>query len=251
MKNNTLITTIIALFLSATVITGCSDDDDHDHDEMKSLKFHLHTMVGSTAANYTATFQDASGRKFNIADFRYYISNIILIKDDGSEYPITGKVFLADPATHDYPLGDVPVGSYKGFKFYLGIDSLTNHSDPTAYPEGNPLAIQTPGIHWSWNSGYIFMKVEGFVDTTMAANGTTDFEYFYHIGMDMLKRNIDFSNTPFTVASGSDNEIVMEFDLLTMLTNVDMRTENMTHTMDNMPLAVKIANNWQSAFNVE
>jgi len=234
--------------VSISVFTGCKDDEGN---ETEMLHLHLHTMVGAVAANYTATFQNASGRKFNIADFRYYISNIALIKQDGSEYPITGKVLLADPATHEYELGAVPVGSYKGFKFFLGLDSLTNHSDPTTYAAGNPLAIQTPGIHWSWNSGYIFMKVEGFVDTTLAANGTPDYEYFYHIGMDMLKRTIDFSNKGFAVESGKDNELVMEFDLLDMLNNVDMRTENQTHTMDNMMLAQKIANNWQSAFSVE
>jgi hypothetical protein len=248
MKSKTLFALLFLFSFSLAIFSGCKDDDA---EENGMLHLHLHTMVGSAAANYTATFQNAAGRKFNIGDFRYYISNIVLIKQDGSEYPFTGKVLLVDPATHEYELGSIPAGSYKGFKFLVGLDSLTNHSDPTTYSSGNPLAIQTPGIHWSWNSGYIFMKVEGFVDTTAAASGTPDYEYFYHIGMDMLKRTIDFSNKSFTVEGGKENEIVMEFDLLDMLSNVDMRTENQTHTMDNMMLAQKIANNWQSAFSVE
>ncbi|MBL0052739.1 MAG: hypothetical protein IPP29_15115 [Bacteroidetes bacterium] len=215
------------------------------------MAFHLHTMVGSQAAAYGTQYQDATGRKFNVSDLRYYISNIVLIKSDGGLLPLTGKVILANPATNEYELGNVPVGSYKGFKFIVGLDSATNHSDPTVYAASNPLSIQSPSIHWSWNSGYIFMKIEGVVDTTLASNGALDYQYFYHIGLDSFKRTVDFSSEEFTVASGSDYEIGIEFDLLKVLSNVDMRTENSTHTMDNMPLATKIANNWESAFEIE
>ena len=45
--------------------------------------------------------------------------------------------------------------------------------------------------------------------------------------------------------------IHLNFDLAAALINVDMTSELMTHTMDDMMLATKIANNWQSAFEVE
>jgi hypothetical protein len=35
----------------------------------------------------------------------------------------------------------VPVGNYKGFKFTVGLDSATNHKDPTLYSASNPLII--------------------------------------------------------------------------------------------------------------
>ncbi|HPA31544.1 MAG TPA: hypothetical protein PLV14_08095, partial [Bacteroidia bacterium] len=65
------------------------------------------------------------------------------------------------------------------------------------------------------------------------------------------KRTIDFSASAFEVSSNSDYEIGILFDLKKVLNNVDMRTEFGTHTMDNMPLAVKIANNWQGAYSIE
>ncbi|MBK8847391.1 MAG: hypothetical protein IPO27_12935 [Bacteroidetes bacterium] len=254
-KNKVILMALVALLTTATIFTGCKKDDDETPAPTPSteqkLSFHMHTMVGTSAAVYGTQYQDASGRKFNLSDFRYYLSNIVLIKNDGSQLPISGKVILVNPATSKYELAKVPIGSYKGFKFIVGLDSATNHSDPTTYAAGNPLAIQSPGIHWSWNSGYIFMKIEGKVDTTQAANGPLDFEYFYHIGMDNFKCSIDFSTEAFTVVSGSDYEIGLEFDLLKVLNNVDMRTENATHTMDNMPLATKIANNWPTAFSIE
>ncbi|HNR21232.1 MAG TPA: hypothetical protein PKN75_15165 [Bacteroidia bacterium] len=254
-KNKLILMAAVALLTTATIFTGCKKDDDDTpaptpNTEQK-LSFHLHTMVGSNAASYGVQYQDASGRKFDIADLRYYISNIVLIKNDGSELALSGKVLLVNPATQEYELGEVPVGSYKGFKFLLGLDSTTNHSDPTTYSASNPLSIQSPSIHWSWNSGYIFMKIEGQVDTTLAANGPLDLQYFYHVGLDQLKRTIDFSTSPFTVVSGSDYEIGLEFDLLQALNNVDMRTENETHSFNNLPLATKIADNWQDSFELE
>lgn len=254
MKINKLaITAAFALLVTVTIFTGCKKDDDETPtpNTVQKLSFHLHTMVGTSPATYGTQFQDVSGRKFNLSDLRYYISNIILIKNDGNELPLTGKVILVNPTESEYELGNVPVASYKGFKFMVGLDSATNHSDPTTYSANDPLSIQSPSIHWSWNSGYIFMKIEGQVDTTIASNGPLDLSYFYHIGLDEFKRNVDFSADAFAVVSGSDYEIGLEFDLLKVLNNVDMRTENATHTMDNMMLATKIADNWPSAFELE
>ena len=151
----------------------------------------------------------------------------------------------------EYELGMVPVGNYKGFRFIVGLDSTINHSDPSTFPSSNPLSVQTPSIHWSWNSGYIFWKVEGKVDTTVAQTGPVNVDYLYHIGMDEFKRTIDFSTDAFSVNSGQDQVIHLNFDLAAALINVDMTSELMTHTMDDMMLATKIANNRQSAFEVE
>ncbi len=256
MKKTILKSGIIFSMAVMAMVTGCKKDKDDSADVTpvsteQNLKFHLHTQVGNQLANYTSTFTQASGRKFILEDFRYYVSNIKLIKEDGSEYPLTGKVLLAKPSQQDYELGLVPVGNYKGLKFIIGLDSVTNHSDPTSYASGNPLAIQTPGIHWSWSSGYIFFKVEGLCDTTAAANGSATYPFFFHIGMDSFKRTIDFSTSSFSVVSGSDKEVAFVFDLKKVLQNVDLRTENETHTMNNMPLATKIANNFSAAMELE
>ncbi|MBL0049939.1 MAG: hypothetical protein IPP32_17790 [Bacteroidetes bacterium] len=247
---------IILTAVLAVVFTGCKKDKDNSEEVIpenaeQNLKFHIHNQVGNQLANYTNTYTQASGRKFILADFRYYLSNIKLVKEDGSELALSGKVLLAKPSQQDYDLGMVPVGNYKGLKFILGLDSATNHLDPTTYATGNPLAIQTPSIHWSWSSGYIFFKVEGVCDTTAAANGPADCPFFYHIGMDSFKRNMNFSTSAFTVANGSDKEIAFVFDLLKVLQNVDMRSEQQTHTMDNMMLATKIANNFPGAMSIE
>ncbi len=238
-------------FLLLTIIAFGIFSCEKDGKNSSALSFHLHTMVGTTPAAYGVTFQTSEGRKFTLSDFRYYISNIELIKNDGDVVSLAGKVLLAGPSQHTYEIGDVPTGNYKGFRFVLGLDSITNHKDPTTYESDEPLAIQSPGIHWSWNSGYIFMKMEGQVDTTQAHSGTPNFDFFYHIGLDQMKRTIDFSTSGFKVTGDNENEIGLEIDFLKIMTSVDMRTESETHTFNNLPLATKIADNWQSAFSLE
>jgi hypothetical protein len=254
MKNYKTTLSVLTLLSFAVFFTSCDDEDETTVPPASTeqmLSFHMHTNVGNKKAYYDSVYTDATGRKFNLTDFRYYISNIILIKNDNSEYPLTGKVLLVNPNENEYDLAKVPVGSYKGFKFSLGLDSATNHKDPATYPSSDPLSIQTPSIHWSWNSGYIFIKIEGNCDTTLAANGPVNYPFFFHCGLDINRRIIDFSSDAFTVTSGQDLELGVIFDVLDVLNNVDLRTENATHTMDNMPLATKIVNNTALGFELE
>ena len=242
---------ILILVIAMIAFAGCEKDADPVPNATQKLSIHLHTNVGNTEADYVTTFSDGSGRKFTLSDCRYYLSNLVLIKSDGSELPLTDIVLLVNPADQDYELTDVPVGDYKGIKMLFGLDSVTNHTDPAIYPAGDPLAIQTPGFHWDWNSGYIFLKMEGLCDTTIAGNGVADYPFFYHVGMDALKRTIDLSNQPFSVVSGTDKELFVEVDVLEVLANVDLRTENETHTFNNMPLATKIADNFPASIVME
>lgn len=249
--NRLIIKTVVVLLTAATIFSGCKKEEPIPPSTEEVLKFHIHTNVGNAGAEYGINYATADGRTFNLSDLRYYISNIVLIKSDGSEYPVEDKVLLVNPSQNEYELGEVPVGTYKGFKFFIGLDSTANHADPTTYAAGDPLAIQTPAIHWSWNSGYIFMKIEGQVDTSVAGNGNVDFPFFYHIGLDQFKKTVDFTTEAFTVSSGAEKEIGLEFDLLKVLNGVDMRTENVSHTMDNMPLASKISSNWPTCIVIE
>lgn len=246
MKNYKIgFTILISIFL----LISCKKDKSQIQ-ETAPLSFHWHTLVGELTAKYGTTYT-SKDIKFNLSDFRYYISNIVLIKSDGTEYPISDKVLLINPSELVYPLDTLPVGNYKGFRFTLGLDSATNHKDPTTYDATSPLAVQSPSIYWTWSSGYIFMKVEGKYDSTIAQTGPIDQPFFYHIGTDMMKQTIDFSSHAFTITEGSNNTIHINMDVLKMLDKLDLRTENATHTMDNMPLATKVRNTWASVFDVE
>ena len=247
-KNITIV--LAALLIAAATFTGCKKDKDNSPAEQE-LSFHLHTLVGNTAANYTSVFTDATGRSFTLSDCRYYISNIVLIKDDGSELPLTGKVLLVDVQQPDYTLGQVPIGHYIGFRFMVGIDSAVNHSDHALYPSNHPLSYQPNTMHWGWNVGYIFMKAEGLADTSFIPSGTLNGTLSYHLGTDELARVIDFSQHSFTVSESGTAVINLKFDFQKMLSGVDLQSENVTHTLPRTGLENKLADNWLTSFSVQ
>lgn len=216
----------------------------------QKISFHIHNTVGNEVLVYDKIFTDNAGKRFKISAFKYYITNIKFIKDDGSELASTTKAILVNPLVADYSLGEVPTGNYKGVKFYIGLDSITNHADPTMLDASNPLAIQTPSMHWNWNSGYIFMKFEGFSDTTATNNGAFDMPLVYHIGMDKYSKQLSFTNNAFDVKADAEEEIVLQLDIKKLLNGLDLKTETQTHSFNYSSTANKIFSNMNSAYLV-
>jgi hypothetical protein len=104
-----------------------------------------------------------NGVSYRIEVLRFYISEVALVKAGGSEVRFPG-VFLAD-FKKDGPAQnvtirrlDAPPGEYAGIRFAVGVPRELNHLD--AAKQKPPLGIET-GMFWSWNSGYIFYKLEG------------------------------------------------------------------------------------------
>ena len=68
--------------------------------------------------------------------------------------------------------GNIPVGSYKSISFNVGVQPSDDHSDPSTHTGADALAVQTPSMHFATTTdGYIFMAVEGLVDSSVAGTG--------------------------------------------------------------------------------
>ncbi len=249
------------IILAAMAIVSCKKSTDTQPtptpaSQTQDLSLNMTSVADNNSINYTSIFTTDAGARYTITGFRYYVSNIRLVKQDGTEYPIANKYLLVNPAVASYDLGQVPVGNYKGIRFNVGVDSVTNHKDPTIYPSTNPLAIQSPGIHWDWNSGYIFLMFEGTCDTTAGNTdvlnmmGGFNHDLFFHIGMDMLYTPVDLSNSSFTINSSSAATLKIQANLNKLFTSVNIKTENESHTMGSVPLATKVAGNIPTMFSI-
>ena len=135
------------------------------------------------------TYRNASGESFTPTTFNYFVSNIKLTHADGREYtvPQDSSYFLIKenvPASQTITLQNVPAGSYKSVSFVIGVDSLRSTMDigrrtGVLDPAGSHTSAS--GMYWSWNSGYIFMKLEGTSPSApMDATGKNTFRY--HVG---------------------------------------------------------------------
>lgn len=247
---------IILTLSIAAVLFSCKkkEEDTTPAIANQETSLRVNFKVGDKDFLFNTAFSSDSA-KFTVNSYRFYLSKISLVKNDGSEVPFTDKYLLVNPNTQDYVLGTVSVGDYKGIKFNVGIDSATNHKDPSLYAIYHPLAIQSPGIHWSWNSGYIFNMIEGSVDTTAAQNdplvyGSYAKSMFFHVGMDALLRKIEITK-PISITTENKGIISLEVDIAKLIAGVNLKKENQSHTMGSMMLATKIADNSKNMFTIK
>lgn len=168
--------------LSAAVLVAfmsCSSDDDNRVANNVTLEFSNTfnstpiVLGAATSAEATVNTSDA-GQVHHFSELKYVVSNIRLIKADGTEIPYnvnnldTGATVVnqAKPETLSYVLSDIPVGDYTEIKFGLGVRSDLNTLDQVSFPTfyDNAGSNDTE-MHWEWGTGYRFTKIEGFYDT--------------------------------------------------------------------------------------
>ncbi|WP_419802837.1 MbnP family protein [Mucilaginibacter sp.] len=144
-----------------------------------SVAIHFKNMVDNKDLKLTDSielYKNKNGDAFRLTTFKYYISNINLIKKDGGKTAIPDSYFLvnaADSATLDQQISGIPEGKYTGISFTIGVDSVRNFA-------GAQTGALDPakGMFWSWNSGYIFLKLEGESPRSTAKKNRLTF----HIG---------------------------------------------------------------------
>lgn len=213
-----------------------------------NVKLHIHHKVGANQMHLDSVYTAGNGRKFKFTSAHFYLGQV-MFDQEGTWETADIPYAIIEPGTMGYTFEGFPVAHYHGFDCLIGIDSVTNHSDPSTYAATHPLAPQSPSMHWSWNAGYIFIRLEGMCDTTAGMTGTVDAPFTFHVGTDAMKQSLSFTKH-FDAKASVDNEIHMTADWLRFLDNVDLRTENSTHTMNNMPLATKISGNSVNVLSV-
>jgi hypothetical protein len=109
-----------------------------------------------------------------ITALRFYISNIELLENTKSVWKDPNPYHLMDAFIEKTLLVNIPSNiSYTKLKFNLGIDSLTNVSGAM----GGDLD-PTKGMYWTWQSGYINMKLEGSSNVCKSRHN----EFQFHLG---------------------------------------------------------------------
>lgn len=180
------IRTLFIFFLTVFLClsSGCkkkkNDDTSGSNDQNTApatgtFLMHLHTYIDNTEVDlYNTVYSTDAGRKFSLSLAQMYISGIQLIKLDGTTVDFTGKNILKVLEQDVYIIGTAPIGNYKSFRFRVGFDPATNALSPTTPSDS---AILNKPAMWFGSSaqpdGYVFMNVQGKVDTTAGATGTT------------------------------------------------------------------------------
>lgn len=194
MKINTFVRSSVAAVFLALAVWACDTvDPDTSFDPVGpgTMQLVFDNVVGGQDLQLnTGTYRNASGESFTPTTFNYFVSNLKLTRADGREYvvPPDSSYFLikeAVPASQTITLTNVPAGSYTAVSFVLGVDSLRSTMDISRLTGVlNPAGDHTSasGMYWSWNSGYIFLKLEG-TSPSVPTDATGRNTFQYHIGL--------------------------------------------------------------------
>lgn len=126
-----------------------------------NLYIHHEWMGNPFTLNTAGATSDGEVFKFTL--LKYYVSGVTITHDGGmtTQIPDFIAVVNAEDGVSVLDLGTPAVNTIEGIEFYIGVDSVRNHEDPSVAPIDSPLSFQSPSMHWGWSSGYRFILLEG------------------------------------------------------------------------------------------
>ena len=254
------------LSLLAVLVFGSAKKEDPlaNGKELVDLTLQFDNVAGNkdlvlNSGDYT----NASGESLNVSQLQYFVSNIRFTGPNGRAFSVNqdDSYFLiqeSEPATQTIKL-KVPAGEYNKLTFLLGVDSLRN-TMPIDKRKGvlDPSNSMDNGMYWTWNSGYIFFKMEG---TSNAApeDPTGNRKFRYHIGgfggysartiNNIKKINLDLSKLGTAKAKkGRNATIHIKADILKTFNGVANLSIAAHSSVMFSEYSVNVANNYSKMF---
>jgi hypothetical protein len=214
------------------------------------LKLKTNNLFGEDPLLMNTPYTLSNGNRVRFSALAYYIGKLKL-KSNSGDINLPEQYLLVRPDQSTYNLGNVKAGEYSGIAFDLGLDSLTNHSDPSLYPAGHPLGFQLQSMHWGWNTGYIFLMMEGQMDLSGTGNGEFDRNFLFHLGGNLLYRPDQIINKTIVLKAGETQTFNLNIDFSKVFQGVNLDQQNITMTFDNFQLARLLFDNFRLAIEPE
>ena len=175
-----------SIFIFSACRKKPAPEPNYNEANLASLSIEFDNVVGGeNLALNTAEYTNAAGETYNIQVLQYFISNIKVTKADGTTYtvPQDSSYFLVKETEPDTRFAKVmvPEGNYTSLTFTVGVDSLRSTMDISERTDVLEPSGHEGGMYWGWNSGYIFLKMEG-ESPQAPVDGTGKRRYRYHIG---------------------------------------------------------------------
>lgn len=166
------------LLLSAITLAffSCTNNDEIPVANNVTLSFKntfgdKEIVLGDKTSAKATVNTSKEGQTHHFSELKYVVSNIRLVKEDGTEVPYNVNdldkgamvVNQAKQETLNFVLNNIPSDTYKQIKFGLGVRSDLNTLDQTRFPKFYEAAGKNDTeMMWEWGAGYRFTKIEGF-----------------------------------------------------------------------------------------
>ena len=264
MKTKKLFSFIALCGILSISFFSCKKTEEINPNDKNSIIIEFENRVGNKPLVLnTGVYKNASGEDFTMTTFNYFISNISLKKDDGSSIKLPNQYFLirqADVKTFAPKLKDIPAGNYKEITLTVGVDSTKSVSDVSQRTGVlDPTSYGDDGMYWSWNSGYIFMKMEGISSVVPTrADGKKAFNMHVGgfggktaVGVNNLKNiTLSFPDAA-TVRANIAPEVHLFVDILSIFDGKNKIKLVETNNVHSPGTAIQIAENITKIFSID
>jgi hypothetical protein len=190
--------TFILFFSSQIVLFG-------QEDNLEKRKFSIQTDYNRKAVH---TGDDT----VTVTTLKFYISNLVFVKEEIVVYQTEGFAHLIDLEMASSTQWQITLPKnldYDEVKFILGIDSAINVSGALS-GDLDP----TRGMYWTWQSGYINVKLEGAASMIKGKDKT----FQYHLG-GYLKPYL--AAKPVQIQMNQSEDLNFTMDLGHLFGNID------------------------------
>jgi len=202
----------ISLLAITTLLwaTGCQQNQDTS-DPKTNVQLSFANEFGGQPLQLNTIYNTLLNDQVTLTTFNYYVSNVQLKKADGTVWKQEESYHLyktddQNNSQFSINLQDVPQGQYTELTFSIGIDPLRNSSGAQ---EGALDPIN--GMFWTWKTGYMFVKSEGFYYQNNQKQGA----WVYHTGDDESYQTITLSLNNINLNT-ADNQIAVKADVQKM-----------------------------------
>lgn len=212
----------------------------------------INPTFGQNSLFLDSIYQGPNGIRIKITDINFYTTLLSCQNNLFAEvgyFDFRDKGNLLVEQTLDY-------ANFPSLSLVLGVDTSLNHDDPSAFPNDSPLNIMNAGVmHWGWNTGYIFISVEGKADTLVDGVDNFNVSFSYHIGTDTYLQALNFNNVPWEKTNDHQHTLALKLDMEQFFFNqqqpIDIANEPFTHSGAGFAtLTQKVAVNFKNALTL-
>lgn len=250
---------ILAL-ISMVTLFSCNKDNDKSpgHGDMTTPPesiLRMQPVFGVTNLKLDSVYTLSNGYEVKILELKAYFTDI---QSSGNTLKDAALFDFRSHGDLVFDVTGIGPGASTSIQFGIGVPGTLNHNDPSLFPASNPLNIAIANdMHWDWNPGYIFFKVEAKVDTIVDGITNCDHNLVYHVGTDGYYTSKTVSNMQWIQTDGVNTKLFnsrLKLDMKNFFENpgspIDVKTEYTTHSMASQSaLTEKVRQNFAASIS--
>jgi len=241
---------LFLILLSIIVMNSCKNKEVPEPTVQNHyVKINVHPKYGNETLFLDSVYSTAEGYDIKFTDLKFYLQDVknntkVLSPVGLFDYRVSGVELLREIGNKN---------DFSNLTANLGVEASINHHDPTTFSNSSPLNISIANdMHWGWNPGYIFMKVEAKADTLQDGIANFDQNIVFHIGLDENLQTLNFSNLNWNTL-GDEDVLDLKLDMKSFLTtpqSIDVKLEFTCHSAAGQEvLATKVIQNFKSSIS--